>query len=143
MKATNLYGLSSRKWPEKDSLFFKFQGPTPRALAETADVVRRITKAHGATGFVAAASEREALDLWMDRKNGLYSSLALLPGSRAWSTDVWCVDCAWFGRWVGTDSRGVVFRHRSFRSWCIKPRKTSRSMVSSLRSWAMSETVRS
>ena len=89
MRATNIYGQSSRKWPEKDSLFFKFQGPTPRALQETADVVKRITQQHGSTGFVVARSDKEAADLWMDRKNALYSSMALLPGSRVWSTDVW------------------------------------------------------
>ena len=89
MRATNLYGMSSKKWPEKDSLFFKFQGPTARALQETADVVKRITQRHGSTGFVVARSDKEAADLWMDRKNALYSSMALLPGSRVWSTDVW------------------------------------------------------
>ncbi|KAI0701556.1 FAD-linked oxidase-like protein [Cerioporus squamosus] len=90
MKATNIYGMSSRKWPEKDSLFFKFQGPTPRALQETADIVKKITQKHGGTGFALAKSEKEATDLWTDRKNALYSSLALIPGARGWSTDV-CV----------------------------------------------------
>ncbi|KAI0632542.1 FAD-linked oxidase-like protein [Trametes polyzona] len=90
MRATNIYGMSTRKWPEKDSLFFKFQGPTPRALKETADIVKTITAKHGATGFSLARSDQEAHDLWMDRKNALYSSLAILPGARGWSTDV-CV----------------------------------------------------
>ncbi|KAH9851657.1 FAD-linked oxidase-like protein [Lenzites betulinus] len=90
MRATNIYGMSSRKWPEKDSLFFKFQGPTPRALKETADIVKTITAKHGATGFSLARNDKEAHDLWMDRKNALYSSLALLPSARGWSTDV-CV----------------------------------------------------
>ena len=89
MRATNLYGLSSRKWPEKDSLFFKFQGPTPRALQEAADTAKKISQKHGSSGFVLAKSDKEANDLWMDRKNGLYSSLALMPWSRAWRTDVW------------------------------------------------------
>ncbi|TFK85454.1 hypothetical protein K466DRAFT_664480 [Polyporus arcularius HHB13444] len=90
MKATNLNGQSSRKWPEQDSLFFKFQGPTPRALQETADIVKKITQKHGGTGFTLARSEKEAADLWQDRKNALWSSMALIPGARAWSTDV-CV----------------------------------------------------
>ena len=89
MKATNIYGMSSRKWPEKDSLFFKFQGPTPRALQETADIVKKIAQKHGGSGFALAKSEKEASDLWTDRKNALYSSLALVPGARGWSTDVW------------------------------------------------------
>ncbi|KAI0691286.1 FAD-linked oxidase-like protein [Cerioporus squamosus] len=90
MKATNLNGQSSRKWPEQDSLFFKFQGPTPRALQETADIVKKITQKHGGTGFTLAQSDKEAADLWQDRKNALWSSMALIPGARAWSTDV-CV----------------------------------------------------
>ncbi|RDX43440.1 FAD-binding domain-containing protein [Lentinus brumalis] len=54
MKATNIYGMSSCKWPEKDSLSLKFQGPTPRALQETADIVKNITQKHGGAGFALA-----------------------------------------------------------------------------------------
>ena len=91
MRSTNLYGMSKRKWPELDSLFFKFQGPTAGALKETAAIVQRIAKKHGGSGFELAKNEREAAELWADRKNALYSGLALVPGSRGWSTDVWCV----------------------------------------------------
>lgn len=94
MRATNAYGMSPRKWPEQDSLFFKFQGPTPRSLQETADVVKQIAKKHGATGFAFARNEKEAHDLWTDRKNALFSSLAILPGAQAAGTDVWWVP-AW------------------------------------------------
>ncbi|PCH38627.1 hypothetical protein WOLCODRAFT_136371 [Wolfiporia cocos MD-104 SS10] len=90
MHATNNYGMSTRKWPEKDSLFFKFQGPTPRAIAESVEITRKIAEKHGGTGFQLARNDKEAHDLWMDRKNALWSSIALVPGSRAWSTDV-CV----------------------------------------------------
>ncbi|OAX39291.1 hypothetical protein K503DRAFT_98298 [Rhizopogon vinicolor AM-OR11-026] len=90
MRSVNLYGASQRKYPEQDSLFFKFQGPTPASLAETAKIVKEIVQKHGGTGFELARSEKEARDLWADRKNALYSGLALLEGSRGWSTDV-CV----------------------------------------------------
>jgi D-lactate dehydrogenase (cytochrome) len=89
MRATNIYGMSSRKWPERDSLFFKFQGPTPAALKETAEIVKRIVKKHGSTGVELARDENEAAMLWADRKNALYSGLAWVKGSRGWSTDVW------------------------------------------------------
>ncbi len=89
IKATNIYGMSSRKWPETDSLFFKFQGPTSGALQETADSVKNITQKRGGTGFALATSEQEATKLWTDRKKALYSSIALIPGARGWSTDVW------------------------------------------------------
>ncbi|RPD62881.1 FAD-binding domain-containing protein [Lentinus tigrinus ALCF2SS1-6] len=90
MKGTNMYGMSPRKWPEKDSLYLKFQGPTPRALQENAEVAKKITSKYGATGFTFARNEKEAEDLWTDRKNAVYSGLAMVPGSKAWGTDV-CV----------------------------------------------------
>ncbi|GBE82161.1 FAD-linked oxidase-like protein [Sparassis latifolia] len=90
MHATNIYGMSTRKWPEKDSLFFKFQGPTSRSLQESSEITRKITERHGGTGFALAKDDKEAALLWADRKNALFSGLALLEGSRGWSTDV-CV----------------------------------------------------
>lgn len=89
MRSTNLYGMSTRKWPELDSLFFKFQGPTAASLKETADVVKKIAEKYGGTGFELAKTDKEATLLWQDRKNALYSGLALVEGSRGWSTDVW------------------------------------------------------
>lgn len=89
MSATNKYGMSKRKWPEKDSLFFKLQGHSKESIMDTAKVVKRIAEKHGGTGFELAANEKEANDLWADRNNALYSGLALLEGGRGWSTDVW------------------------------------------------------
>ncbi|RDB27372.1 D-lactate dehydrogenase [cytochrome], mitochondrial [Hypsizygus marmoreus] len=90
MAATNIYGASKRKYPEQDSLFFKFQGPTPASLDETANIVKRVVEGHGGTGFELAGSEEEAEDLWKDRKNAHFAGLALIEGGRGWSTDV-CV----------------------------------------------------
>lgn len=91
MAAANKYGMSKRKWPEKDSLFFKFQGPTPASLKETATIVRKIVEKHGGTEFQLARNDEEAAELWSNRKNAHYAGLALIPGSQAWPTDVWCV----------------------------------------------------
>ncbi|KAF9049072.1 FAD-linked oxidase-like protein [Panaeolus papilionaceus] len=90
MAATNKYGMSKRKWPEKDSLFFKFQGPTPASLKETAAITKKIVEKHGGTGFQLARNEQEASELWADRKNAHYSGLAFVEGSKGWPTDV-CV----------------------------------------------------
>ena len=89
MVATNKYGVSKRKWPEYDSLFFKFQGPSSSSLVETAEIVKEIVERHKGTGFELARDEREAHDLWEDRKNAHFSGLALVEGSRGWPTDVW------------------------------------------------------
>jgi D-lactate dehydrogenase (cytochrome) len=91
MKAINSYGMSTRKWPEKDSLFFKFQGPSSASLKETATTVQQIVETHGGSGFALARNEKEARDLWMDRKNLFHSKRALMKGSRALTTDVWYV----------------------------------------------------
>lgn len=90
MSATNKFGASARKWPEKDSLFFKFQGPTPASLKETAGVVKRIVEGHGGWGFELARSGKEAEDLWGDRKNAHYAGMALVEGAKGYGTDV-CV----------------------------------------------------
>ncbi|KJA24404.1 hypothetical protein HYPSUDRAFT_136362 [Hypholoma sublateritium FD-334 SS-4] len=90
MKATNNYGKSVRKWPEKDSLYFKFQGQSPASLKETADITQRICAKHGGTGFSLARHQEEADALWLDRKNMYFSGLSLVPGAQAITTDV-CV----------------------------------------------------
>lgn len=89
MAATNKYGMSARKYPEKDSLFFKFQGHSQGSLRDTASVVKQIVEKHGGTGFELARNEKEAADLWADRKNAHFSGLAFVEGCRGWSTDVW------------------------------------------------------
>lgn len=89
MLATNTYGKSRRKYAQRDSLFFKLQGPTPASLDETAAVVRRVSEKHGATGFEYARGEEEAEELWQDRKMGFFSGMALKPKARVLGTDVW------------------------------------------------------
>ncbi|KAF8815719.1 hypothetical protein BYT27DRAFT_6661810 [Phlegmacium glaucopus] len=91
MTAINKFGMSERKWPEKDSLFFKFQGPSATSLYETAEVVKRIVEKHGGTGFQLARDDKEANGFWSDRKYApYYAGLALPEGSQGWPTDV-CV----------------------------------------------------
>ncbi len=85
----NLYGMSMRKWPEKDSVFFKFQWPSPAALRDTAQVVKRAGETHSGFGFTLAKNGAGAL--WVDTKNSLFSTLALVddPVVRILGTDVW------------------------------------------------------
>ncbi|KAJ7151823.1 FAD-linked oxidase-like protein [Mycena crocata] len=90
MAATNKYGVSQHTYPESDGLFFKFQGHSPAALAETAHVVEQICAQHGGTGFRLAAGEEEAHDMWQDRKNAHHAGMSLVPGAKGWATDV-CV----------------------------------------------------
>ena len=89
MAAINAYGQSIRKWAAKDSLFIKFQGPTKPSISESVRLTQEIAKRHGATTFETTKNQREAEDLWADRKNVLFAGLALLPGCKSWPTDVW------------------------------------------------------
>ncbi|KAJ3907256.1 FAD-linked oxidase-like protein [Lentinula edodes] len=90
MHALNKYGQSENSWPEKDTLLFKFQGHDQASLSESGRVVEEIVARHGGFGFKFAKDDQQAADLWSTRKNALYACLALVNGSRAWSTDV-CV----------------------------------------------------
>ncbi|KAJ3995613.1 FAD-linked oxidase-like protein [Lentinula boryana] len=90
MHALNQYGQSENSWPEKDTLLFKLQGHNKASLVESGRVVEKIVARHGGFGFKYAKDDQEAEDLWETRKNALYACLALVSGSRAWSTDV-CV----------------------------------------------------
>ena len=91
MGAINTYGQSIRKWPERDSLFIKFQGPTESSISESIKLAKEIAMRHKATGFETAKDGKEAEALWADRKNAHYAGLALMPGCKSWPTDVWLV----------------------------------------------------
>ncbi|KAJ3712152.1 FAD-linked oxidase-like protein [Lentinula raphanica] len=90
MHAINNFGQSGRIWPIKDTLFFKLQGHNRTSLTDSAKVVKEVVEKHGGFGFQLARNDKEADDLWHDRKNAHYSGLALVPGSRPIATDV-CV----------------------------------------------------
>ncbi|KAF8654202.1 hypothetical protein AX16_003729 [Volvariella volvacea WC 439] len=90
MQAINNAGLIDHPYPVKDTLFFKIQGD-PAAIEATAEVVKSIVKQHSSSRFEFARTDQEAEDLWQNRKYALVSSIASLPGSKCWTTDVWCV----------------------------------------------------
>ena len=89
MSLINKVGSSKRKWAEKDSLFFKFQGPSTASLHETAEVVKQIVEKHGGSDFRLSRNDEEAHALWSDRKNIHYGGLTLVEGGQGWPTDVW------------------------------------------------------
>jgi D-lactate dehydrogenase (cytochrome) len=46
---------------------------------------------HGGRDFRLAKDDKEAHDIWHDRKNAHDSGPSLAPGAKGWVTDVWCV----------------------------------------------------
>ena len=84
----------ARQWPEQPSLFFKFAGSEDQVkldMKRTSEIVKK----HKGTKLETATSEAEKEALWRARKVALWSALELLPGSRAWTTDV-CVPMSQF-----------------------------------------------
>ena len=90
MRATMAAGNPARPYDVADHLFFKLQSATPGALTESVEVVKKIVKKHGGDNFWPAKTQGEAEAIWMDRRNGFYSSLSYAgEGAKAWTTDVW------------------------------------------------------
>ncbi|KAF7351885.1 FAD-binding protein [Mycena venus] len=106
LAATNKYGTSHHKYAVSDGLFFKFQGHSPEDLAETARVVKEICVKHGGTDFRFAKDDKEAHDIWQDRKNAHYSGLSLVPGAKGWVTDV-CVPVSKLPELVGETKKDL------------------------------------
>lgn len=90
IRGINTYNKHARQWPEKDSLFFKIQGPTPVMLEESARIVKLVAEKNGGTSFEFAATEAEGEKLWEARKNAMLAGFAMFPGAKAIATDVWC-----------------------------------------------------
>ena len=92
MHALNILGSATgHDWQEKDSLFIKIQGHSADSLREGTRVVSDIMNEYGATNLVCAKNDKEADDIWTDRRNALYAGLALAGDARAQGlpTDVW------------------------------------------------------
>lgn len=90
MSAINKAGLVESPYPAQDTLFFKIQGDN-KAVDLASREVKAIVKKHGGSNFKFAATDQEAEDLWQNRKYALMSTISAHPGSRCWTTDVWCV----------------------------------------------------
>lgn len=88
MSAINVAGLVDKPYPVKDTLFFKIQGDAS-SIAQASKTVGTIVNNHGSLRFHFAATDKEADELWQNRKYALMSTLAAHPGSRCWTTDVW------------------------------------------------------
>jgi D-lactate dehydrogenase (cytochrome) len=76
--------------PVAPTLFFEFHGLSDAAVEEHVQATADIVGDHGGRDFARAVSPEDRARLWQARHDAYYASLALRPGSRAWTTDV-CV----------------------------------------------------
>ena len=75
-----------------DTLFIKIQGFSQVFIEESARILKTVAEKHGGTGWVFAATEQEAEDLWHSRKTAMMALYALgKPGCEVTATDVWSV----------------------------------------------------
>jgi D-lactate dehydrogenase (cytochrome) len=88
IKVLNTFGTSANVWPEKATLFFKFQG-SEDVIQDTSRFVKNSISKHGATDYRMASDEQEGELIWQDRRNALFAGLAYRPGCKGWITDVW------------------------------------------------------
>jgi D-lactate dehydrogenase (cytochrome) len=81
---------SRTSYPVAPVLFFEFHGLSAANVAEHAAEVSAIVEAHNGHDFSRADSPEARAAMWQARHDAFHASLALRPGSRAWTTDV-CV----------------------------------------------------
>lgn len=89
MKCINDAGMTTKRWKEAPTLFFKFAG-TPGAVSEHIGMTKKFASQCGSKTFEFARNQAEAEELWSARKEALWSvtTRATKPGHRVWTTDV-------------------------------------------------------
>jgi D-lactate dehydrogenase (cytochrome) len=90
MRCINAAGMTSRRWKEAPTLFFKFTGATQRSIQECIDQVMKIAKANGSKTFEFAKNKQERDELWSARKGGVWATMAQKKSDdeMVWTTDV-------------------------------------------------------
>jgi D-lactate dehydrogenase (cytochrome) len=88
MECINASGMTTKKWKEVPTLFFKFSG-TPASVKESIGLVQKIAKSTGSKSFEFAKDKAEAAELWSARKEALWSVMGMRKeGDHVWTTDV-------------------------------------------------------
>jgi D-lactate dehydrogenase (cytochrome) len=72
------------------TLFFEFHGHSDGEVREQAETVQTLAAEHSGSDFAWVTKPEDRARLWRARHDAYFASLALRPGSKAWSTDA-CV----------------------------------------------------
>ncbi len=88
MDALNRY--SRLDYQTLPTVFFEFHGQNDRDVTDQAEAVEALSADHRGSGFAWVTRLEDRTRLWKARHDAYYASLALRPGSKAWTTDV-CV----------------------------------------------------
>ena len=88
MDAVNRYArLDYKALP---TVLFEFHGHSEREVADQAQTVEALARDHDGAGFESVTRLEDRTRLWRARHDAYYASLALRPGTKAWTTDA-CV----------------------------------------------------
>lgn len=60
-------------------------------MSDVAKSVSTLVAKHGGQDLEFSKTDKEAAALWQGRKAALWSIMGLVPGAKAWTTDVWLV----------------------------------------------------
>jgi len=72
------------------TLFFEFHGHSEGEVGEQAETVQTLAAEHAGSDFAWVTKLEDRARLWRARHDAYFATLALRPGSKAWSTDA-CV----------------------------------------------------
>lgn len=87
IKIINHTNPSMKSWPEETLLLYELTGPSEQSVMEQLDIVSDISKKHGGKDMVIVKDEEECRDLWMVRKQCLWSAMSRYPDREAMITD--------------------------------------------------------
>ncbi|CCC05971.1 hypothetical protein SMACR_00187 [Sordaria macrospora] len=88
MRIINQAGVTTRRWKEAPTIFFKFSG-TPSGVKEQVAIVQQLSKQTGGQSFEFAKNNDEQAELWSARKEALWSTFSIKkPDDHLWTGDV-------------------------------------------------------
>ena len=88
MEAVNKY--ARLQYLPQPTLFFEFHGASERDVGDQAQTVEPLAAENGGSGFTWVTRPEDRARLWRARHDAYFASIALRPGSKAWTTDA-CV----------------------------------------------------
>ena len=77
-------------WPERVTVLFEVTGASDAAVAEQLDILTQVTRGFSGTQETVLADPQQCKDLWILRKQCLWSAMSAYPDCEAMITDA-CV----------------------------------------------------
>jgi D-lactate dehydrogenase (cytochrome) len=92
--------------PERPTLFLEFHGNAAAIQSELA-LVQEIGAANGGGEMKSASATEDRTALWKARHQALWAAKAMMPGARAWISDI-CVPISALGQAISRAKAGIA-----------------------------------